>query len=182
MERFKSYLLGNFEQVFILAVLVATTVINYVIPAKLAFLSFYFLPIILAAYYLDRRKAMLGAVLSVVYTLIYLVYRPELFLTVSTQFDLYVHFAAWAGFLLLTGGVLGSVQEKLRTEIDSTRRLNDDLHRNQEELSRANVALEAYSEDLESRVAVRTEELEQSKVAIESLKGNSRLSYLIVVL
>ncbi len=171
MERFKSYLLGNFEQLFILGVLVATTVINYTVPAKLAFLNFYFLPVILAAYYLDRRKAMLGAVLSVVYTLIYLVYSPHSFLTVSTETDLYLHFAAWAGFLLLTGGVLGSVQEKLRSEVESTRLLNDDLRRNEEELSRANVALRDYSEDLESRVARRTEELEQSKVAIESLKG-----------
>ena len=116
-----------------------TTIISYTISAKLAFLSFYFLPVILAGYYLGRRKAMLGAVLSIVYVLVYVVYSPESFQSVSTRVDLYVHIAAWAGFLILTGAALGSVQDKMLEEAASTHRLNEELSRHQEELRHANL-------------------------------------------
>ena len=63
MDRAKRYLLANFEHLFVLVTLLSTLVVNYLVPAKLAFLNFYFLPIILAGYYLGRRTAVLGALL-----------------------------------------------------------------------------------------------------------------------
>jgi hypothetical protein len=48
MEALKKYLLNNFEQVFVLMILVSVAGINYLIPYKLAFLNFYFIPILLA--------------------------------------------------------------------------------------------------------------------------------------
>src|SRR5437667_11224015 len=64
LEGLKAYLLKNFEQAFVLLTLVATVLINYFVEQKIAFLNFYFLPIILAGYYLGRTKAVLAAVLS----------------------------------------------------------------------------------------------------------------------
>ena len=52
MEALKNYLIRNFEQVFVLLILVSVASINYLIPYKLAFLNFYFIPILLGAYYL----------------------------------------------------------------------------------------------------------------------------------
>ena len=48
MDRVKRYLVANFENMFVLMTLLSTAVVNYLVPAKLAFLNFYFLPIILA--------------------------------------------------------------------------------------------------------------------------------------
>ncbi|MGH7250607.1 MAG: hypothetical protein ACREIK_02000, partial [Nitrospiraceae bacterium] len=79
MERLKNYLLKNFEQLFVLLILCATVLVNYYIPQKLAFLNFYFLPIILAGYYLGQRKAVLGAVLCALVISLYVVLNPELF-------------------------------------------------------------------------------------------------------
>src|SRR5437016_10979114 len=45
LEGLKAYLLKNFEQAFVLLTLIATVLINYFIPQKIAFLNFYFLPI-----------------------------------------------------------------------------------------------------------------------------------------
>ena len=42
-----------------LLILVSVASINYLIPYKLAFLNFYFIPILLGAYYLGVRKALL---------------------------------------------------------------------------------------------------------------------------
>ena len=44
MEALKNYLIRNFEQVFVLLILVSVASINYLIPYKLAFLNFYFIP------------------------------------------------------------------------------------------------------------------------------------------
>src|SRR5437870_4722012 len=78
MESLKAYLVKYFEQTFVLLTLLVTVFINYhpLISQKLAFLNFYFLPIILAGYYLGRRKAVLGAVLSVLAISLYVYIEP----------------------------------------------------------------------------------------------------------
>lgn len=58
-------LAANFELAFVVGILAITIVINLLIPQKLSFLNFYFLPIILAGYLLDQRKAMLGGLFCV---------------------------------------------------------------------------------------------------------------------
>src|SRR5438445_9866668 len=52
----------------------------------------------------------------------------------------------------------------------ATRRLNEELQQQQVELEQANAALRDHTENLESRVRERTEELEQSKRSIETMK------------
>src|SRR5881628_857961 len=205
LEGLKAYLLKNFEQTFVLLTLVATVLINYFVEQKIAFLNFYFLPIILAGYYLGRTKAVLGAVFSFLVMLLYVYVRPEAFstsqgnLAADPQIALYLQVLTWGSFLVLAGAVVGGLHEKLTREFETTRRqnevlqkqqdelnvvnvalkasaenlafLNQELQRRQEELNRANVALKDYSENLEYKVKVRTEELEKSKQSIESLKA-----------
>ena len=60
MEALKRYLINNFEQIFALLILLSVAGITYFIPYKLAFLNFYFIPILVAAYYLGVRKASLS--------------------------------------------------------------------------------------------------------------------------
>lgn len=112
--RISSYVEKNFEQLFILLVLIATLIINFFISAKLTFLSFYFLPIIAGGYFLGRRKAILGAVFCVLYVCLYAVYSPDAFLEQNTELDVYLHIASWGGFLILAGAVVGGLQERLK--------------------------------------------------------------------
>ena len=170
MEKFKAYLLGNFEQAFILIILVTVFLINYYIPQKMAFLNFYFLPIIMAGYYLGLRLTVLGAFLCIILVATYTTLYPHQFIMPSTPTDLYLHIAAWGGFLILSGTVVGKQQEKLSSEIKQTLYLNKELQKNQEELKEANQALKNQSQDLEQSVRQRTEELEKSKQSVESLK------------
>src|SRR6185436_5424150 len=107
METVKRYLLTNFEQVFVLLVLVSTAVINYFIPQKLAFLNFYFLPVILGAYYLGRRLAVMGAVMCVLMVLGYVMIEPQAFLVEPSETSTYVNVAVWGCFLVLAGAVVG---------------------------------------------------------------------------
>src|SRR5438093_13406734 len=118
-EGLKAYLLKNFEQLFVLLTLVATVLINYVVPQKIAFLNFYFLPIILAGYFLGRTKAVLGAVFSFLVMLLYVYVRPEAFstsqgnLAADPQIALYLQVLTWGSFLVLAGAVVGGLHEKL---------------------------------------------------------------------
>lgn len=170
MERLKKYFQRNFEQTFILTILVTVFFINYFIPQKIAFLNFYFLPVILAGYYLGSRRSILGAFFCILLVTIYAILYPQYFTISNTRVDLYLNILAWGCFLILAGAVVGKLQQKLNMEIQQTCQLNNQLLQQQQDLNTANLALKDYSENLESKVIKRTEELEKSKEAIETLK------------
>src|SRR5687767_11861433 len=163
MQALKTYFLKHFEQSFVLLVLLSTALINFFIPQKLAFLNFYFLPVILGAYYLGARMAVLGAFMCLLLVVSYLLVEPDAFLAEPSDINTWVHIFAWGGFLILAGAVVGRVQEKLQGEIATTTNLYRSLETNQHSLNRANAELRDYSENLEARVHQRTLELEASK-------------------
>ncbi|HYH40679.1 MAG TPA: HD domain-containing phosphohydrolase [Burkholderiales bacterium] len=170
MEALKNYFLKHFEQSFVLLVLVSTAIINFFIPQKLAFLNFYFLPVILGAYFLGARMAVLGAFMCLLMVVSYLLLDPEAFMADPSEINTWAHITAWGGFLILAGAVVGRIQGKLKGEIETTTGLYQSLEMNQTSLNKANVELRGYSENLEARVQQRTMELEASKEAIEELK------------
>src|SRR5437870_129504 len=154
LEGRKPFLLKNFERLFVLLTLVATVLMNSFVPQKIAFLNFFFLPIILAGYYLDRTKAVLGAVFSFVVMLVYAYLRPEAFLEPvgylanKPVFALYLQVFIWGSFLILAGAVVGGLHEKLAREFENTRRQNEVLQKQQNELNVANLALKTSADNL----------------------------------
>lgn len=170
MNKLKDILLKQFESFFVLGVLVVTSIINFFIPYKLAFLNFYFLPVILGGYFLGQRLATLGALLCIIIVggLVYI--KPGLFLVSQDETILYAQVAVWGGFLILAGVVVGNLHERLREKVDTAVKLNGELEAHQEELSEANAALKDHSDNLEGKIRERTAELEQSRNAMESMK------------
>src|SRR5476649_2412416 len=163
MEKLKDYLNRYFEHAFVLLILLATSALNYFVPHKIAFLNFYFLPIILGAYYLGQKRAMLGAVFCFLMVLGYLLLDPEAFLSENWAQEVQLHLFIWGGFLILAGAVVGRLHDKLKVEVTSTHQLNLQLERSNEQLRESN-------QNLEGRVQERTLELQQSKTAVENLK------------
>lgn len=170
MEILKRYLLKYFEQVFVLLVLVSTALINYYIPQKLAFLNFYFIPVILGAYYLGRRMGIMGAFMCLLMVVGYMLLEPEVFVPEDSVTNAYWHIAIWGGFLILAGAVVGRLKEVLAAEVEAVSKLNQSLEANKQLLDHANAELRDYSENLEQRVQQRTAELEESKAATEAMK------------
>src|SRR3990172_8358916 len=101
MEFLKRYLTKYFEQVFVLLVLVSIALINYYSPQKLAFLNFYFIPVILGAYYLGRRMAVLGAIMCLLMVVWYMLLEPQAFVSEPSEISTYWHIGVWSGFLIL---------------------------------------------------------------------------------
>src|SRR6266849_4014407 len=200
--RLKTYLLQNPDTTFVIITMLSLVVINWIIPdkVKVTFLNFYYLPIIWGGYYLGRRNAVFGAVAVLAATVFMVSVNPEAFLTDPTEIGLYIQILTWGGFLILAGAVVGGLHEKLVVEVETTRRLNQqlqgeheelnrahaalqvntdnleylnrELQHHQEELNRANTTLKDYSDNLEHRVKERTEELKQANASLKDYADN----------
>ena len=170
MEALKRYLIKNFEQIFALLILLSVAGITYFVPYKLAFLNFYFIPILVAAYYLGVRKALLGGVLCTLMVSIYAYLFPESFMIQLTVLDLWMNIMTWASFLILTAAVVGQVTTRLKVEVEQVTDLNRNLEESTSRLEAADAQLRDHAENLEKKVTERTESLERSKTAVEDLK------------
>jgi HD-GYP domain-containing protein (c-di-GMP phosphodiesterase class II) len=171
MDKLRAYITKNFEQFFVLAILLFTAAINHVIDQKLAFLNFYFLPIILAGYYLGTRKSVFGSVFCTLLVAAYAILDPSKFQVTYSEYDMFLHLVVWSSFLLLAGAVVGKQHEKLTKSVGGILKLNRTLQEKQAALNDANETLKDYSSDLESKVTARTVELEKSKETLEGLKA-----------
>ncbi|MGA1845215.1 MAG: HD-GYP domain-containing protein [bacterium] len=140
MERLKRYLLTNFEQVLVLTILVSVALINYYIPQKIAFINFYFLPVIVTGYFLGVRRSVLGAVLCILLVITYSIIYPHLFMIPNTRLNLTLYIIAWGGFLILAGAVVGKQHEKLQLKIQQAHELNEELLASNRHLRNARAA------------------------------------------
>ncbi len=134
METLKNYLVKNSEQTFALLILLSVVTVNYLIPYKLVFLNFFFIVILLGAYYLEAHKAVLGGVLSTLLVIIYVYYYPSSFMAVSTESDLWLNILAWSSVLILTGAVVGQLIHRLNTEVQQLQKLKRDMQAENEKL------------------------------------------------
>ena len=169
MEKIKRYVFDHFESHFIFTILISIILINFFVYSKIAFLNFYYLPIMLAGYYLGRRTAVLGAFLTVLMVWVFVLADLDNYYHNYAQeekFHLYFHLTVWAGFLILTGWIIGGLKEKLRF----TDKLREELAQEKQLLDISNNRLNDYSSKLETKVSERTQELERSQGNVESLK------------
>lgn len=111
MERVKLFIFRHFERVFILLLVAAMLGIHYVVEQKFAFLSFYYLPLILAGFYGGRRFAVASGTFVVL--LVFFFQAVEgLGMAEGFALDTLMTLVPWAGFLILTGYVVGGLAEQ----------------------------------------------------------------------
>ncbi|MEK9145984.1 MAG: adenylate/guanylate cyclase domain-containing protein, partial [Elusimicrobiota bacterium] len=143
-------LFRSFEGFFVLLTFSAIALILYFIDQKLSFLNFYFIPILLAGYFMNTRSAVLGSLLSILVVTFFVVVNPDSFYQELTRMGLYLHLVTWGSFLILTGAMVGHLTEKLRSRFlkasDTLSRLAD----MQETLSKAYKRLEERNLTLEA--------------------------------
>ena len=128
------WLQRNLESLLILIILISVMLINFFIYSKVAFLNFYYLPVIIGGYYLGRRLAVLGAFFTILMVSVFVMANQEDYLLNSTKFDLYFNLIFWGGFLVITGWVIGYLAEQLREDLDNSNRLRMELERSNQDL------------------------------------------------
>ncbi|HXQ29853.1 MAG TPA: HD domain-containing protein [Gemmatimonadales bacterium] len=116
VERAKLFFFRHFERLFVLLLVGAMLVIHGVVDQKTAFLSFYYLPMILAGFYGGRRFAVASG--GFVVALIFF-YQAVQGLEGQPGFTepVLLGLIPWAGFLVLTGYVVGTLSEQLNARL-----------------------------------------------------------------
>lgn len=125
--RLRNFFIRHLEFLFILLVAAIVVAVFYILPYKIAFLNFFFLPVLSAAYFLGKRHAVMAAVLCFLSGVLFAYYRPESFTVVGTHLNAFLVLGTWGGFLILTSAAIGSLQEDLDRGFRDTRQLYDEL-------------------------------------------------------
>lgn len=120
MHRFAAFIRSHFEIFIILLVIAGVALIGILVTNKVSFLNFFFLPVILAGYYLGKNKAVLIATLCVLLVFCFFLYTRLLTRgQAGLSLDELISLLAWGGFLVLTGALLGTVSDERERKIEN---------------------------------------------------------------
>jgi len=81
MEQFKQFILRHFEKLLVCVILATAFIGTYLVEEKFIILNFYYLPVLVAGYFLGRRMGVLTAVFSILAVLICTLAFPQRFST-----------------------------------------------------------------------------------------------------
>ncbi len=170
MEALKKYLIDNFEGVFILVILVCVSGMVWLVESKLAFLNFFYLPVLLSSYYLGIRSGVLGAFFTFLVVVIFASIYPDIFIGVVDQFTLWASILTWAGFLILTAVVVGFTHRQLQEEMTGALRAKAEASGNAELLEQTMSTIREFESELDYKVEERTKALEEKTKSISEHK------------
>ncbi len=120
-NRVKQALFDHFEQTLVVVLVVSLLFINFTVDYKLAFLSFYYLPIIAAGFLLGRNSAVWAAVLTVLLVTFFQAVTGLGGIPGITAPTI-MYFAPWGGFLILTGYTVGSLSDRYKERAEDVKR------------------------------------------------------------
>lgn len=152
MENAKRFVAENLEKITVLLILVGVGLIHFFVVDKLPFLSFYYLPIMLAAWGCGRRTALLLSILAVLLVWLYAVATPANFdvkiaklheelnnekaksapgrlqlATIEEQignqkFNIHMSLTSWGSFLILGAILVGTLYEQTERKAEELER------------------------------------------------------------
>lgn len=117
LEAVKWFVFRHFEHVLVAVLVASMLAIHWLVDYKIAFLNFYYLPIIMAGFFLGRVMAVWGAVFIVSLVVFFQAVEG---LTGAPGFPEEVVFALapWGGFLILTGYLVGRLAEQRQRTVE----------------------------------------------------------------
>jgi putative nucleotidyltransferase with HDIG domain len=118
MQKIKLLFLQHFEKILVLIILIAIVAMTYFVSYKIGFLNFFYLPIIIAGYYLGKRMAVLTAVFCISLVFLFVIVSPSSFFMVGLdKTSSIVSLIAWSSFLILTSAAMGYLYEEKEKRI-----------------------------------------------------------------
>jgi len=112
MEQLKQFILGHFEKILVIIILIAAFAGTYLIEEKFIVLNFYYLPVLTAGYFLGRRMGVLAAVFSILAVLVCILVFPQYFLDNKEILKGVAQLSSWGGFLILASITVGTLYER----------------------------------------------------------------------
>jgi len=118
MQKVKLYFFKHFEKIVVLFILLIIIIINYLIPYKIGFLNFFYLPIIMAGYFLGKRMAVLTSLLCILVTIVFIMLSPSSFFKPDVEKTyVFISLLAWSSLLILTSAAIGYLYEEKEKKI-----------------------------------------------------------------
>ena len=112
MEQFKQFILRHFEKILVSVILIAAFAGTYFIEEIFVVLNFYYLPVLVAGYFLGRRMGVLAAVFSILAVVICVLLFPERFFPGHEMLKGLAQLSSWSGFLILASISIGTLYER----------------------------------------------------------------------
>lgn len=120
LERAKWFVFAHFESLLVLLLVGSLIAIQWLIDYKVAFLSFYYLPVIIAGFQLGRRGAVWSAVL-IVLLIAFVQAVSGLGDVAGLDRETILVLVPWGGFLVLTGYAVGTLADRSKARADDVR-------------------------------------------------------------
>lgn len=121
MQRFKAFVAQNFESIVVLIILLSVISITYAIEEKMMMLNFYYLPILVAGYFIGKRASVLVAIFSILSVIFFALLNVDSYSMGRGLGYLASGLSGWSGFLLLTSYIVGMLYEQKQKKIDELR-------------------------------------------------------------
>lgn len=113
MNAFKNLITRYFEPVLVAVIILILLFIDMFVVDKVIFLYFYFIPVLVAGYYIGKKGAVLSSIMTVLIVTMRLVISPETFsIRSKVDFDLVFQIVTWGSFLVLSSYVVGRLYEE----------------------------------------------------------------------
>ncbi len=122
MEKLKEFLVRHFEKLLLMVLISAIVGTNYFVLQKLAFLNFYYLPVLVAGYFLGKKQAIVTGFLVICLVVFIAVLDPSSFLEVGSTLRLFFNLIIWGGFLILSAYVVGTLYEEKEKKISELKK------------------------------------------------------------
>jgi putative nucleotidyltransferase with HDIG domain len=122
MEGLKQFLIRHFEKILVATILAASVLGPFYFEDKTLLLSFYFLPVVIASYFLGKRLGVLAAFLSVLAVVGCIVAFPQHFLASEQLLSNIIKLSSWGGFLILTSYAVGSLYEQKEHQMEELKK------------------------------------------------------------
>jgi putative nucleotidyltransferase with HDIG domain len=112
MEGAKQFIAENFEKFLVGIILLAALGGTYFIQEPSVVLNFYYLPVLVASYFLGRRTGILAAVFSILSVILFCaILFPERFFPGRSPLLMAAQLSSWGGFLILASAAVGTLYE-----------------------------------------------------------------------
>jgi len=124
MKKAKALFFEHFEGSLVLLIFIGVLAIAFLVHFKLAFLNFFFLPVILAGYFLGKKEAVLTSILSALLVTFYMLFSKLLAgFSVGFSLDEGITLVTWASFLILIAAIIGTLSEQRESRIQNLYRV-----------------------------------------------------------
>ena len=119
MDQVKQYILKHFEKILVAIIFVVAFLGTYLVEEVSLIFNFYYLPVLVASYFLGRRIGILVALLSIIDVMICAMLFPQRFFGDQLIWHSIVKLSSWSIFLFLASVTVGTLYEQ------NERRLED---------------------------------------------------------